>query len=182
MSPQTLFVCPTAMCCYVSATCCQGYAALYMCPQTSKCCVRVLILQCLSATCCQVCGALYMCPQPPKLLYVCPHTPIYIRYAVPGYAAAQLEQIADEILGSHPDRNHPLMQGAHMLMRKTVMMSPSILLARGVPVFRATQRAREIIVTFPRGYHSGFNHGFHTGELNASLSLLRSLAGSLRAY
>ena len=51
-----------------------------------------------------------------------------------------------------------------MLMRKTVMMSPSILLARGVPVFRATQRAREMIVTFPRGYHSGFNHGFHTGE------------------
>ena len=100
---------------------------------------------------------------------------------MPAYAAAQLEQIADEILGNHPDRNHPLMQGAHMLMRKTVMMSPSILLARGVPVFRATQRAREIIVTFPRGYHSGFNHGFHTGELNASLSLLRSLAGSLRA-
>jgi hypothetical protein len=101
---------------------------------------------------------------------------------VPAYAAAQLEQIADEILGNHPDRNHPLMQGAHMLMRKTVMMSPSILLARGVPVFRATQRAREIIVTFPRGYHSGFNHGFHTGEPNASLSLLRSLAASLRAY
>lgn len=51
-----------------------------------------------------------------------------------------------------------------MLMRKTVMISPSILLTRGVPVYRATQRPRELIVTFPKGYHSGFNHGFHTGE------------------
>jgi hypothetical protein len=85
-------------------------------------------------------------------------------YVVPGYAAAQVEKAADEVFASHPDRYHPLMHGAHMLMRKTVMMSPSILLARGVPVYRATQRPREIIVTFPRGYHSGFNHGFHTGE------------------
>jgi hypothetical protein len=85
-------------------------------------------------------------------------------YVVPGHAAAQLEKAADDIFANHPDRNHPLMHGAHMLMRKTVMMSPSILMARGVPVYRATQRPREMIVTFPRGYHSGFNHGFHTGE------------------
>lgn len=85
-------------------------------------------------------------------------------YVVPGSAAAALEKAADDIFSNHPDRYHPLMHGAHMLMRKTVMMSPSILLARGVPVYRATQRAREMIVTFPRGYHSGFNHGFHTGE------------------
>ena len=85
-------------------------------------------------------------------------------YVVPGSAAADLEKAADDVFANHPDRYHPLMHGAHMLMRKTVIMSPSVLLARGVPVFRATQRPREIIVTFPRGYHSGFNHGFHTGE------------------
>ena len=85
-------------------------------------------------------------------------------YVVPGSAAAALEKAADDVFANHPDRYHPLMHGAHMLMRKTVIMSPSVLLARGVPVFRATQRPREIIVTFPRGYHSGFNHGFHTGE------------------
>jgi len=85
-------------------------------------------------------------------------------YCVPASAAGDLEKAADDIFANHPDRHHPLMHGAYMLMRKTVMMSPSILLARGVPVYRATQRPREIIVTFPRGYHSGFNHGFHTGE------------------
>ena len=85
-------------------------------------------------------------------------------YVVPGSAAADLEKAADDVFANHPDRYHPLMHGAHMLMRKTVIMSPSVLLARGVPVFRATQRPRDIIVTFPRGYHSGFNHGFHTGE------------------
>jgi len=85
-------------------------------------------------------------------------------YCVPASAAGDLEKAADDIFANHPDRHHPLMHGAYMLMRKTVMMSPSILLARGVPVYRATQRPREMIVTFPRGYHSGFNHGFHTGE------------------
>ena len=64
--------------------------------------------------------------------------------------------MADEIFANHPDRYHPHMHGAYMLMRKTVMMSPSILLSRGVPVYRATQGPRELIVTFPKVSLLGF--------------------------
>ncbi|EKX50736.1 hypothetical protein GUITHDRAFT_161702 [Guillardia theta CCMP2712] len=86
-------------------------------------------------------------------------------YVVPGHCAAALETAVKDTFKSHPDKNHPLMkEGEHMLMRKTVMISPSLLKSRGVPVFRCTQRPREFVITFPRGYHAGFNHGFHKGE------------------
>ena len=34
----------------------------------------------------------------------------------------------------------------------------------GIPFGRVTQEAGEFMVTFPYGYHSGFNHGFNCAE------------------
>lgn len=50
--------------------------------------------------------------------------------------------------------NHPNL--LHMLI---TMQSPRILKEHGVPVVRTIQRAGEFVVTFPRAYHAGFNHG-----------------------
>ncbi|KAJ1672825.1 hypothetical protein EV182_006419, partial [Spiromyces aspiralis] len=44
------------------------------------------------------------------------------------------------------------------------ILSPSYLAAQGVPVNRVVQRAGEFILTFPHGYHSGFNYGFNCAE------------------
>jgi len=88
-----------------------------------------------------------------------------IWYTVPGEHSGGLEAAVKEAFSSHPDRQHPMMKDTEkLLMRKTVMCAPSVLMARGVPVYRCVQRPREFVVTFPRGYHSGFNTGFHLGE------------------
>jgi len=51
------------------------------------------------------------------------------------------------------------------LMQKLVtMLDPPTLIAHGVPVSRAVQREGNFIVTFPRGYHCGFNTGFNVAE------------------
>ncbi len=44
------------------------------------------------------------------------------------------------------------------------MIAPSRLLAESIPVSHAVQRPGEFIVTFPRGYHWGFNQGFNCAE------------------
>lgn len=47
---------------------------------------------------------------------------------------------------------------------QVTQLSPSILKAEGVPVFRCIQNAGEFVLTFPRAYHAGFNHGFNCAE------------------
>ena len=39
-----------------------------------------------------------------------------------------------------------------------------LLQAHGIPVHRADQCAGEFMITFPRGYHAGFNHGYNLAE------------------
>ena len=34
----------------------------------------------------------------------------------------------------------------------------------GIPVHRADQQAGEFMITFPRAYHAGFNHGYNLAE------------------
>lgn len=46
-----------------------------------------------------------------------------------------------------------------LLLGKTTMFPPSILLEHNVPVYKAVQKPGEFIITFPRAYHAGFSHG-----------------------
>ncbi|KAK9160107.1 hypothetical protein Syun_006448 [Stephania yunnanensis] len=52
-----------------------------------------------------------------------------------------------------------------ILLGKTTMFPPNILLAHDVPVYKAVQKPGEFIVAFPRAYHAGFSHGFNCGEV-----------------
>ncbi|XP_077631147.1 lysine-specific demethylase 4D [Crocuta crocuta] len=50
------------------------------------------------------------------------------------------------------------------LRHKVALISPTVLKDNGIPFSRITQEAGEFMVTFPYGYHSGFNHGFNCAE------------------
>ncbi|XP_076440210.1 lysine-specific demethylase 4A-like isoform X2 [Babylonia areolata] len=50
------------------------------------------------------------------------------------------------------------------LRHKMTLISPHILKKFSIPVNKITQEAGEIMITFPYGYHSGYNHGFNCAE------------------
>ncbi|CAB3381139.1 Hypothetical predicted protein [Cloeon dipterum] len=50
------------------------------------------------------------------------------------------------------------------LRHKTAVISPDVLQSHGIPVDSITQKAGEIMITFPYGYHAGFNQGFNCAE------------------
>ncbi|KAL2619897.1 hypothetical protein R1flu_000102 [Riccia fluitans] len=79
-------------------------------------------------------------------------------YGVPGQSASDLEKVMQKHL---PD----LFEEQPDLLHKLVtQLSPSILKAEGVPVYRLVQQTGEFVITFPRAYHSGFNCGFNCAE------------------
>ncbi|KAJ1431075.1 Zinc finger, C5HC2-type [Sesbania bispinosa] len=51
-----------------------------------------------------------------------------------------------------------------VLLGKTTLFPPNILLEHKVPVYKAVQKPGEFVITFPRAYHAGFSHGFNCGE------------------
>ncbi|KAL4114694.1 hypothetical protein PRIC2_014150 [Phytophthora ramorum] len=51
-----------------------------------------------------------------------------------------------------------------LLLHLTTMVPPSILQDRGVKVFTLVQEPGDIILTFPKAYHSGFSEGFNCNE------------------
>ncbi|XP_058494646.1 lysine-specific demethylase 4B isoform X1 [Solea solea] len=56
-------------------------------------------------------------------------------------------------------------QGCDAFLRhKMTLISPSILKKYSIPFDRVTQNEGEFVVTFPYGYHAGFNHGFNCAE------------------
>ncbi|NXN06853.1 KDM4C demethylase, partial [Indicator maculatus] len=56
-------------------------------------------------------------------------------------------------------------QGCDAFLRhKMTLISPSILKKYGIPFDKVTQEAGEFVITFPYGYHAGFNHGFNCAE------------------
>ncbi|KAG8437055.1 hypothetical protein GDO86_007944 [Hymenochirus boettgeri] len=50
------------------------------------------------------------------------------------------------------------------LRHKMTLISPFILKKYGIPFDKITQEAGEFMITFPYGYHAGFNHGFNCAE------------------
>lgn len=50
------------------------------------------------------------------------------------------------------------------LRHKTFVASPQALLKRGIMVNKVTQFPGEFVVTFPFGYHQGYNYGFNCAE------------------
>ena len=51
------------------------------------------------------------------------------------------------------------------LRHKTFMMSPKYLERHGIDCNRIVHREGEFIITYPYGYHAGFNYGFNLAEL-----------------
>jgi histone demethylase JARID1 len=79
-------------------------------------------------------------------------------YGVPAEAAAALDAAMRDALPHLFERDRLLL---HKLI---TMLSPSQLVARGVPVCRAVQIPGSFVVTFPDAYHAGFNSGFNVAE------------------
>jgi len=50
------------------------------------------------------------------------------------------------------------------LRHKMSLISPTHLIANGIPCFTTVHREREFMITFPRAYHAGFNHGYNIAE------------------
>ncbi|XP_067409182.1 lysine-specific demethylase 4C isoform X2 [Emydura macquarii macquarii] len=79
-------------------------------------------------------------------------------YAVPPEHGKRLERLAQ---GFFPSSS----QGCDAFLRhKMTLISPSILKKYGIPFDKITQEAGEFMITFPYGYHAGFNHGFNCAE------------------
>uniref|UniRef100_A0A8C5LSX1 [histone H3]-trimethyl-L-lysine(9) demethylase n=1 Tax=Leptobrachium leishanense TaxID=445787 RepID=A0A8C5LSX1_9ANUR len=79
-------------------------------------------------------------------------------YAIPPEHGKRLERLAQ---GFFPSSS----QGCEAFLRhKMTLISPSILKKYGIPFDKVTQEAGEFMITFPYGYHAGFNHGFNCAE------------------
>ncbi|XP_053558540.1 lysine-specific demethylase 4C [Bombina bombina] len=79
-------------------------------------------------------------------------------YAIPPEHGKRLERLAQ---GFFPNSS----QGCDAFLRhKMTLISPSILKKYGIPFDKVTQEAGEFMITFPYGYHAGFNHGFNCAE------------------
>ncbi|KAJ6701387.1 TRANSCRIPTION FACTOR JUMONJI (JMJ) FAMILY PROTEIN / ZINC FINGER (C5HC2 TYPE) FAMILY PROTEIN [Salix koriyanagi] len=86
-------------------------------------------------------------------------------YGIPGHAALKFEKVVREHVYSHDILSTDGEDGAFdVLLGKTTLFSPNILLEHDVPVYKAVQKPGEFIITFPRAYHAGFSHGFNCGE------------------
>ncbi|KAF8729161.1 hypothetical protein HU200_017743 [Digitaria exilis] len=86
-------------------------------------------------------------------------------YGIPGSSASEFEKVVREHVY---DREILSGEGENsafdVLLGKTTIFPPNILLHHDIPVYRAVQKPGEFVVTFPRAYHSGFSHGFNCGE------------------
>lgn len=65
-----------------------------------------------------------------------------------------MKSAAPELFEQQPD----------LLFQLVTLMSPGRLQKHGVRVVVCDQRPNEFVITFPRAYHSGFNHGFNFNE------------------
>ncbi|XAR54777.1 [Histone H3]-lysine-36 demethylase [Bertholletia excelsa] len=86
-------------------------------------------------------------------------------YGIPGHAALDFEKVVRKHVYTHDVLSADGEDGAFdVLLGKTTLFPPNILVEHNVPVYKAVQKPGEFIITFPRAYHAGFSHGFNCGE------------------
>lgn len=79
-------------------------------------------------------------------------------YAIPPQYGKRLENVAKEMFSEF----HKACPA--FLRHKMTIISPAVLKQHKIPFNRITQEPGEIMITFPFGYHAGFNHGFNCAE------------------
>ena len=88
-------------------------------------------------------------------------------YGVPGEDAELFEDAirkeAPDLFEAQPD----------LLFQLVTLLSPKRLTDAGVRVYACNQRAGEFVITYPKAYHAGFNHGV---RLHSKLSYFLSVA------
>lgn len=74
-------------------------------------------------------------------------------YGIPGEDAekfeAAIKKEAPDLFEAQPD----------LLFQLVTLMNPKRVTDAGVRVYACNQRAGEFVITFPKAYHAGFNHG-----------------------
>ncbi|BFG30317.1 hypothetical protein CerSpe_165900 [Prunus speciosa] len=91
-------------------------------------------------------------------------------YGIPGQAALQFEKVVKEHVYTHDIISTDGEDGAFdVLLGKTTLFPPNILLEHDVPFYKAVQKPGEFVVTFLRAYHAGFSHGFNCGDVNFAI-------------
>ncbi|KAJ9120143.1 hypothetical protein QFC22_003042 [Naganishia vaughanmartiniae] len=79
-------------------------------------------------------------------------------YGIPG---AHAEKFEETIMKEAPELFE---QQPGLLYQLVTMMNPGRLQTMGVDVFAVDQRPNEFVITFPKAYHCGFNHGLNFNE------------------
>lgn len=81
-------------------------------------------------------------------------------YGVPGHAAGEFEKVVQSrVYDTDILQGEGVDAAFDILLGKTTMFPPNILLEHDVPVYKTVQKPGEFIITFPRAYHAGFSHG-----------------------
>ncbi|KAG2179353.1 hypothetical protein INT44_006199, partial [Umbelopsis vinacea] len=79
-------------------------------------------------------------------------------YAIPATYGKRFETVMQNIFS-------PAYKSCSEFLRhKTFIASPTILANNSIPVSRLVQHEGEFVITFPYGYHSGYNLGFNCAE------------------
>ncbi|XP_060858294.1 probable lysine-specific demethylase 4B [Metopolophium dirhodum] len=79
-------------------------------------------------------------------------------YAIPPAQGRRFERLASSYF---PDDSSTC---SSFLRHKMYLISPTILKTHGIQFNKITQEPGEFIITFPYGYHAGYNNGFNIAE------------------
>jgi hypothetical protein len=79
-------------------------------------------------------------------------------YVIPSEYRQKFEQVEQSLFPAEAK------SCSEFLRHKNVLISPSTLAHYSIPLHRCVQEAGEIILTFPNGYHAGFNLGYNCAE------------------
>lgn len=79
-------------------------------------------------------------------------------YAIPPNHHGRFETVAKGIF------SQDFKKCSQFLRHKTSVLSPTVLANHSIPVNRLVQHPGEFVITFPFGYHSGYNLGYNCAE------------------